>query len=145
MSMKVKDSIQKGGIYKLVIKLAQGREIKIGKLGTFVFPNGFYVYTGSAQNGFEKRINRHLSSNKKFHWHIDYLLSHAKVIKVLRYVGNRKDECKLNQVTGQSANAIPIVKKFGSSDCNCVTHLYYFKNIPTHLSEPCSTKIERFR
>jgi len=136
MSVKVKDSIQKGGIYKLVIKLARDKEIKIGKLGTFVFPNGFYVYTGSAQNGFEKRINRHLSSNKKFHWHIDYLLSHAKVIKVLRYVGS-KGECKLNQVTGQSANAIPIVKKFGSSDCNCVTHLYYFKNIPTCFPESC--------
>ncbi len=137
MGVKVKDSIQKGGIYKLVIKLSQDKEIKIGKLGTFVFPNGFYVYTGSAQNGFEKRINRHLSSNKKFHWHIDYLLSQAKVIKVLRYVGSREDECKLNQVTGQSANAIPIVKKFGSSDCNCVTHLYYFKNIPTPFSGSC--------
>ena len=136
MSVKAKGSIQKGGIYKLVIKLSKDKEIKIGKLGTFVFPNGFYVYTGSAQNGFEKRINRHLSSNKKFHWHIDYLLSHAKVIKVLRYVGS-KDECKLNQVTGQSANAIPIVEKFGSSDCNCVTHLYYFKNIPTHFPESC--------
>jgi Uri superfamily endonuclease len=136
MSVKAKESIQKGGIYKLVIKLSKDKEIKIGKLGTFVFPNGFYVYTGSAQNGFEKRINRHLSSNKKFHWHIDYLLSHAKVIKVLRYVGS-KDECKLNQVTGQSANAIPIVEKFGSSDCNCVTHLYYFKNIPTHFPESC--------
>ena len=136
MSVKAKELIQKGGIYKLVIKLSKDKEIKIGKLGTFVFPNGFYVYTGSAQNGFEKRINRHLSSNKKFHWHIDYLLSHANVIKVLRYVGS-KDECKLNQVTGQSANAIPIVEKFGSSDCNCVTHLYYFKNIPTHFPESC--------
>ncbi len=126
MGVKAKESIQKGGIYKLVINLSRDKEIKIGKLGTFVFPKGFYVYTGSAQNGFEKRINRHLSSNKKFHWHIDYLLTHAKVIKVLRYVGS-KDECKLNSVTGQSAGAAQIVKKFGSSDCNCVKHLYYFK------------------
>ncbi len=132
--MKTKETIQKGGIYKLVIGLSKDKRIKIGKLGTFVFLNGFYVYTGSAQSGFEKRIDRHLSSKKKFHWHIDYLLSHAKVIKVLRYVGS-KDECGLSQVTGQSANAIPIVKRFGSSDCNCVTHLYYFKNPPTHFSE----------
>ena len=136
MGVKAKESIQKGGIYKLVIKLSRDKEIKIGKLGTFVFPKGFYVYTGSAQNGFEKRINRHLSSNKKFHWHIDYLLTYAKVIKVLRYVGS-KDECKLNSVTGQSAGATQIVKKFGSSDCNCVTHLYYFKNISTHFPESC--------
>jgi Uri superfamily endonuclease len=134
--VKIKSSVQNGGIYNLIIKLSKKKEIKIGKLGTFVFPKGFYVYTGSAQNGLEKRINRHLSSNKKFHWHIDYLLSHAKVIKVVRYVGS-KDECKLNSVTGQSASATQIVKKFGSSDCNCVTHLYYFKNLPTHFPESC--------
>jgi Uri superfamily endonuclease len=134
--MKIKGSVQKMGIYNLIIKLSRRKEIKIGRLGTFVFPTGYYVYTGSAQNGLEKRINRHLSSNKKFHWHIDYLLSHAKVIKVVRYVG-RKDECGLNSMTGQSAGAVQIVKKFGSSDCNCVTHLYYFKNIPTPFSESC--------
>jgi len=134
--VKIKGSVQKGGIYNLIIKLSEKKEIKIGRLGTFVFPKGYYVYTGSAQNGLDKRINRHLSSNKKFHWHIDYLLSHAKVIKVLRYIGS-KDECKLNQVTGQGAGAIQIVKKFGSSDCNCITHLYYFENIPVHFPEPC--------
>ena len=136
MGVKTKESIQKGGIYKLVIDLSKDKEIKIGKLGTFIFPKGFYIYTGSAQNGLENRINRHLSSNKKFHWHIDYLLAYAKVIKVIRYVGS-KDECKLNSVTGQSADATRIVKKFGSSDCNCATHLYYFKNIPTHFLESC--------
>jgi len=125
----------KKGIYKLVLKLSKDKEIKIGKLGTFVFSKGFYVYTGSAQNGLEKRIKRHLSSHKKFHWHIDYLLSHAKVIKVFRYVGST-DECRLNSVTGQSAGATMIVKRFGSSDCNCATHLYYFKNIP-HFPESC--------
>ncbi|TWU32388.1 hypothetical protein S225a_17800 [Candidatus Brocadiaceae bacterium S225] len=134
--MKIKGSAQKCGIYNLIINLSKKKEIKIGRLGTFVFPKGFYVYTGSAQSGLDKRINRHLSSNKKFHWHIDYLLSHAKVIKVVRYVG-RKDECKLNNVTGQRAGAVQVVKKFGSSDCNCVTHLYYFENVPTHFSESC--------
>ncbi len=135
MSVKVKDSIQKGGIYKLVIKLARDKEIKIGKLGTVVFPNGFYVYTGSAQKGFEKRINRHLSSNKKFHWHIDYLLSYAKIIQVLRYAGVKKDECKLNHLIAKSPDSTLVVNKFGSSDCNCATHLYYFKNSPKLLAE----------
>ncbi len=131
--MKAKESIQNKGIYNLVIKLSKDQKIKIGRLGTFVFPEGFYVYAGSAQNGLEKRINRHLSNIKKFHWHIDYLLSCAKIIEILRYIGNRKDECKLNRVIGKVAGATAIVKKFGSSDCNCITHLYYFKNIPTHF------------
>ena len=135
--MKVKGIIQKAGIYNLIIKLSKDKEIKIGCLGTFVFPKGFYVYTGSAQNGLEKRIDRHLSSNKKFHWHIDYLLSYAKIVKVLRYVGVKKDECKLNRLIAQSSGATPLVDKFGSSDCNCVTHLYYFKSFPKHLLESC--------
>lgn len=120
-------------VYNLIIKLSGDKKIKIGRLGVFVFPKGFYVYTGSAQNGLEKRINRHLSRNKKFHWHIDYLLSYAKVIRVIRHIGVKNDECKLNSVTGLSDGATPVVRKFGSSDCNCLTHLYYFKNIPRHL------------
>ncbi len=136
LCVEIKGSMQKGGIYTLIIKLSNKKEIKVGLLGTFVFPKGYYVYTGSAQNGLEKRINRHLSSEKKLHWHIDYLLCYAKVIKVVRYVG-RKDECKLNSVTGKSAVATQIVKKFGSSDCNCLTHLYYFEDIPTHFQESC--------
>ena len=136
LCVAIKGSMQKGGIYALIIKLSKKREVKIGRLGTFVFPKGYYVYTGSAQNGLEKRINRHLSSEKKLHWHIDYFLCYAKVIKVVRYVG-RKDECELNNMTGQITGATQIVKKFGSSDCNCVTHLYYFENIPTHFPESC--------
>ncbi len=132
LGVKIKDSVQKGGIYSLIIKLSKKKEIKVGRLGTFVFPKGYYVYTGSAQNGLEKRISRHRSNEKKLHWHIDYLLLHAEVIKVVRYAG-RKDECKLNNVTRQSTGAIQIVKKFGSSDCNCATHLYCFENIPTHF------------
>jgi len=135
--VKAKGTIQKAGIYNLIIKLSKKKEIKIGRLGTFIFPKGFYVYTGSAQNGLEKRIDRHLSINKKFHWHIDYLLSYAKIIQVLRYAGVKKDECKLNHLIAQSPDSTLVVNKFGSSDCNCATHLYYFKNSPKLLAESC--------
>lgn len=118
-----------GGIYNLIIKLSNSKKIRAGRLGTFIFPKGFYVYTGSAQNNLEKRINRHLSNCKKFHWHIDYLLSYAKIIKVFRYVGDKKDECKLNQLISRNDSAHHLVNRFGSSDCNCFTHLYYFKSI----------------
>lgn len=127
--------MQSGGIYNLIIQLSKDKEIKIGRLGTFIFPEGFYVYTGSAQNGLERRINRHLSSSKKFHWHIDYLLSYARTIKVLKYFRGRKDECRLNRMIGKGTGAFTIVRKFGSSDCNCRTHLHYFKDIPTRFPE----------
>ncbi len=137
LSVNVKCTGREAGIYNLIIKHSKNKEIQIGRLGTFLFPKGFYIYTGSAQNGFEKRINRHLSSNKKLHWHIDYLLSYAKVAKVLRYAGLKKDECKLNHLIAKSSGSAPVVDKFGSSDCNCVTHLYHFKSFPKHLLESC--------
>ncbi len=119
-----------GGLYNLIIKLSKSKEINIGRLGTFTFPKGFYVYTGSAQNGLERRINRHLSSSKKFHWHIDYLLSYAKIVKVFRYIGDGNAECKLSRMVGRYDGADVVVNRFGSSDCDCVTHLYYFKSMP---------------
>lgn len=123
------DCKMKGGVYSLIIRLSRSVEINIGRLGNFVFPKGFYIYIGSAQNGLEKRINRHISSNKKLHWHIDYLLSYAKIVKVLRYAGDRDAECKLSCMIGGCDGANVIVNGFGSSDCDCMTHLYYFKNM----------------
>lgn len=119
----------KGGVYNLIIKLSKNKEIKIGRLGAFIFPKGFYVYTGSAQNGLEKRIDRHFLNWKKLHWHIDYFLSYAKIVKVLKHVGDRNAECKLSRMIGRYDGADVIVNKFGSSDCDCATHLYYFKSI----------------
>lgn len=126
LGLEIKDS----GIYNLIIKLSEEKKIKIGRLGTFVFPVGFYIYTGSAQNGLEKRINRHYSSQKKFHWHIDYLLYHAKIVKAIRHLGDKKAECELSSLISKRKGAQIIAERFGSSDCICNTHLYYFKKSP---------------
>jgi len=74
--MKNKDS----GTYLIIIKNNETQSITIGKLGNFVFPKGYYVYVGSAMRNLQKRISRHLSKDKKFHWHIDYLLAKVKII-----------------------------------------------------------------
>jgi Uri superfamily endonuclease len=69
------------GVYQLLIRLDTDETIPVGKLGTFAFPAGFYVYTGSAMGGLDARIARHLSRIKRFHWHIDYLLERTSVIR----------------------------------------------------------------
>jgi Uri superfamily endonuclease len=53
------------GTYILLIKLLKNQAIAIGKLGNLTFENGYYAYIGSALNGLENRIDRHLKSNKK--------------------------------------------------------------------------------
>ena len=66
------------GCYQLLMRLEKSVKIRVGKLGEFQFPAGWYVYTGSAKNGVKARVMRHLRSNKKKRWHIDYLLEEAQ-------------------------------------------------------------------
>ena len=50
-------------------------EVRVGALGTLHFARGLYAYVGSAQNGLEKRIERHFRKEKLRFWHVDYLLA----------------------------------------------------------------------
>ncbi|MBQ6099531.1 MAG: GIY-YIG nuclease family protein [Methanobrevibacter sp.] len=112
------------GCYCLIIHLNQANEIKIGKrLGKINFKKGYYVYVGSAMNSLESRLNRHLSDEKKLHWHIDYLLKKGKITEII-YNKNKKVECELSQYLSTQAEGI---RDFGCSDCDCESHLYYFK------------------
>lgn len=114
------------GCYCLIINLENNSEIKIGKrLGKINFDKGYYVYVGSAMNSLETRLKRHLNDEKKLHWHVDYLLKKAEVTDVIYNESTRKIECELSQYIQTETDGI---KDFGCSDCNCESHLYYFKN-----------------
>lgn len=110
------------GSYILVIKLEKDKKIQIGKLGKIHFKCGFYIYVGSALNGLEKRINRHLKKTKKKHWHIDYLLDFAEVIDVLYKESETKIECEISSILDKQLDS---VFGFGCSDCRCNSHLFY--------------------
>jgi Uri superfamily endonuclease len=118
------------GIYHLLIHLPQDTTIRVGKLGSFRFPAGYYVYTGSALNGLESRIARHLRREKRLHWHIDYLLQHGRVVDVITYQTTQRLECQFNQKILSLPDCKIPVKSFGSSDCSCPSHLAYFKRNP---------------
>ena len=115
------------GCYCLIIYVKRKSQIKVGKkLGPIEFKKGIYVYIGSAMNSLEARLNRHLSDNKKLHWHVDYLLKddNCKIIDIV-YNIDKKVECDISQYLKTHAVGI---KNFGCSDCSCESHLYYFKN-----------------
>lgn len=112
------------GCYCLIIFLDETKTIKIGKLGKIKFKKGYYVYVGSAMNSLESRLKRHLSEDKKLHWHVDYLLKKAEITDII-YNENKKVECELSQYISAKTTHI---KDFGCSDCDCESHLYYFKN-----------------
>ncbi|MGQ9463407.1 MAG: GIY-YIG nuclease family protein [Candidatus Fervidibacter sp.] len=116
------------GVYLLQIRLDRPARIKVGKLGTFHFPKGRYIYTGSALCGLEKRLRRYFKKDKKPHWHIDYLLEKAEIEGVLTVETETRIECDLNRLVLNLPGAKVIVKGFGSSDCNCPSHLVHLSN-----------------
>ena len=114
------------GSYCLIINQENDSEIEIGKrLRKINFDKGHYVYVGSAMNSLEARLNRHLSDEKKIHWHVDYLLKQTEITDIIYNESTRKIECELSQYLSTKTDGI---KDFGCSDCYCESHLYYFKN-----------------
>ena len=84
------------GCYCLIISLEKDKTIKIGKkLGNIQFKQGKYVYVGSAMNSLFGRIRRHLSDEKKLHWHVDYLLKHAEITDVIYNESRKKNRMQI--------------------------------------------------
>jgi sugar fermentation stimulation protein A len=124
--------------YILLIELPEQRRIPVGQLGVIDFPSGFYVYLGSAMNGLESRVKRHLRRDKKLRWHIDYLLSQAHIVEVILLPGEQRVECALAQALARTLSPIP---HFGSSGCRCKSHLFFHRDrdrIKAELAEAVS-------
>jgi len=85
------------GTYCLIIRVSRPVSLKVGALGVLRFEPGKYVYIGSALNGLEQRIQRHLSKKKRIFWHVDYLLKNPNVkIEAVYYKSSdRKEECQI--------------------------------------------------
>lgn len=113
------------GIYTLLIKLDTSQAITIGKRGKISFPAGHYAYVGSALNGIEARVTRHLKKEKSLHWHIDYFLQRAQVEAIIYSTTERNMECI---IASQLARKLTPASHFGCSDCRCISHLYFCKD-----------------
>ena len=115
------------GTYCLIISLKKSDKIKIGHLyqEPYKFKKGYYVYIGSAMNSLIPRLRRHLSDEKKVHWHIDYLLENenSKIREILFTDSEKRIECEL--ANGIAKEGMEI-EHFGCSDCSCNSHLIYF-------------------
>jgi Uri superfamily endonuclease len=115
------------GTYILLIEMPRGVRMKVGAIGVLEFPRGFYAYCGSAMGGLRARINRHLRMEKKVRWHVDYLLEKGSVKKVFSAETNERLEC---QLAACLCNAFKTYPGFGSSDCRCLSHLFFSEGLP---------------
>ena len=115
------------GTYCLCISLGRDLDVRVGALGVIGFDGGRYVYVGSALNGLEARVKRHLRTSAgghgATHWHIDYLLREpeAEIVGVYALLSEAREECR---IAGEVARRGAPVAGFGCSDCRCVSHLF---------------------
>jgi endonuclease-3 len=128
------------GVYVIILRMKESKDIRIGKLGRLHFKRGYYSYVGSAQgSGGIKRVTRHFSvahgRNTTKKWHIDYLLPHSEVICAVFSQTDDVLECVVAKLLGEYSEAIP---DFGCSDCACGSHLFFTgKNITDEASGIC--------
>ncbi len=108
--------------YALLIFVKSKFEKVIGKMGELRFETGYYAYVGSAKLNFMQRIKRHFSKKKKLFWHIDYLLAEDEVMIEKVFFTRKAIEHKI--AMGLYESGFDVVKKFGSSDCDCPGHLF---------------------
>jgi len=124
------------GIYHLILRLPRPTVLRVGRLGRFTFPAGYYAYTGSAMKGLEPRLARHGRTRKTLRWHVDYLLARAELVDVVAIPTTRRIECARNRRVLGMPRARVVAPRFGSSDCRCPAHLAYFRSRPDLRSSP---------
>jgi len=122
----------KGGTYALILICRSKKRVQIGKLGPLEMRRGFYVYVGSAlgPGGLRARVAHHQKGSQRPHWHIDYLRPHARLDRVWSSHGRARREHRWARLIRTLKGASVPIAGFGSSDCRCATHLFFFTTRP---------------
>lgn len=118
------------GTYVVVLKNEQQKAIQIGRMGEFQARKGYYVYIGSAMGsgGVVARLRHHRKISKKPHWHLDYLRTETEFYEAYALFSLDRKECAWATLIAGNEQATEPMQGFGSSDCQCDTHLFYFSS-----------------
>jgi Uri superfamily endonuclease len=121
------------GTYALILSCSTNSLVRVGRLGRMRLQPGFYVYVGSAhgRGGLSARTAHHRKRTKRPHWHIDYLRSHARLDRIWYCCAAVRREHEWARALGAMSGAAMPMAGFGASDCDCASHLYFFRTSPT--------------
>ncbi|MCX9083835.1 MAG: GIY-YIG nuclease family protein [Candidatus Methanoperedens sp.] len=128
------------GIYILILRMKESKDIRVGKLGMLHFKRGYYSYVGSAQgSGGDKRIRRHFDvaygKNTTRRWHIDYFLPQSELVCAVFSPTDEDLECVIARNVSKYSEPL---QGFGCSDCHCASHLFFSgKNTLDEVSDIC--------
>lgn len=115
--------------YALLLSSATDELIRVGRLGNLRLQPGYYVYVGSAlgPGGLRARLAHHMRPAERPHWHIDYLRAKTTLERVW-FCYNRKsrEHDWAKRFAAMTGASVPMAV-FGSSDCGCEAHLFFFK------------------
>lgn len=124
------------GIYCLIFK-NPACTVTVGALGPVAFAAGWHIYVGSALgSGGLARLKRHIvlsqNKDKRPKWHVDYLsVSRSFCLRsTVHALTEEQLECRLAAALG--GEKIP---RFGASDCDCSSHLFYRRRNPVQETE----------
>ncbi len=124
------------GTYALILSSSTDALIRVGWLGELQLSSGFYVYLGSAlgPGGVRGRIAHHLKVSERPRWHIDYLRAYTWLDQVwYSYDTFRREHLWASQIRAGRGSSVPMAG-FGSSDCDCESHLYFLRSRPSRSS-----------
>lgn len=122
------------GSYALLLSLPAPVCRQVGRLGTFNFPTGDYVYFGSASGpgGLRARVRHHARIASRPHWHLDWLRPDAVLQGGWFAPVPGPWECAWSKAASGMPGAVIPAPGFGAADCRqgCTAHLLMF---PQHL------------
>lgn len=120
------------GTYALILESAGCARVQVGRLGALDLRSGTYVYVGSAlgPGGLRARVARHLDPARPLHWHVDALKGATRATCVWYVADPVRREHAWASALGALRNAALPLAGFGSSDCDCPAHLFYFPSRP---------------
>jgi len=124
------------GTYVLVLVSTVQHILQVGKLGELILMPGFYVYVGSAfgPGGVRARVSHHIKVPDHPRWHVDYVRATAGLEEVWYTYDSVSREHQWAGVFAQMKGALIPFHGFGSSDCHCQSHLFYFRSMPSGKS-----------
>ena len=124
------------GTYALILRSQTAQRVSIGRLGVLPVRPGYYIYVGSAlgPGGLAARLRHHLAPAASPHWHVDYLRRVTSIEGLWYAVSGTRLEHEWARILAGTVGATVAMKGFGSSDCACVSHLFYFEAAPSTMS-----------